>query len=198
MRRALLGLAGAVALGTVGVLLVGFVWPQATPPDFVNLGPTEDLPVGHARLFPDEVAFSDFRWGVRTSFDDAGILRTSASHDVTFAIVRHEDGTVSAFLARDPRNGCPLAWRTDLSASFGPGGFFRDPCHGSTYNDHGVRVFGPSPRNLDYFDVIISDAGEVVIDLRTLHKGGSTRSTRWEGTPPPTSTAVPGGRSARP
>ena len=32
-------------------------------------------------------------------------------------------------------------------------GWFRCPCHGSTYNDAGVRVFGPAPRSMDRMDV---------------------------------------------
>ena len=44
------------------------------------------------------------------------------------------------FTREDPRNGQTYA------------GWFLCPCHGSTYSDGGVRVFGPAPRSLDTFD----------------------------------------------
>lgn len=186
IRRGLLLLSSLAAAVAALALLTAFLWPANSGPDEVNLGPVEDLPVGHARFFPNIVEFSDFRWDVDTLMQTA-----QRSHEVTIAVVRHEDGSVSAFLQRDPRNGCPLRWRTDLGESFGLGGFFRDPCHGATYDAYGVRVFGPSPRNMDYFDAEVNDAGEVVVDLRTLHEGASQLREGPDGTPTPASTPWP-------
>jgi cytochrome b6-f complex iron-sulfur subunit len=41
---------------------------------------------------------------------------------------------------------------------------FECPCHGSRYNFHGEYEAGPAPRNLDRFEVGISDAGDLVVN----------------------------------
>lgn len=170
MRRALLGLVGAVALGTVAVLLAGFIWPEGYPPDFVNLGPAEDYEPGSVTMHEGLVNFTEGRWNVAPSMLAARGLNTS-DREVVIALARYEDGTFGALLARDPRNGCPMPWRPEFQYD-GSVGWFRDPCHGSTYDAHGERVFGPSPRNMDYFDVEVNGGGDVIVDLRTLHEGG--------------------------
>jgi cytochrome b6-f complex iron-sulfur subunit len=52
-------------------------------------------------------------------------------------------------------------------------GWFRCPCHGSTYNDAGVRVFGPAPRSMDHMEITI-DASTGRIDVNT---GAITKGT---------------------
>ena len=41
-------------------------------------------------------------------------------------------------------------------------------CHGSKFNIHGEYAAGPSPRNMDRFEVITNEAGELVIDTGTI------------------------------
>ncbi|HEY7270688.1 MAG TPA: Rieske 2Fe-2S domain-containing protein [Dehalococcoidia bacterium] len=70
-----------------------------------------------------------------------------------------------------PHLGCTVPWRDDF-AFVDPNtgqnhiGWFRCPCHGSTYNDGGVRVFGPAPRSMDHFDLAI-DASSKRITVNT-------------------------------
>ena len=173
------------------VLLVAmFVWPDGDRQDSLNLGRAEQFPVGEPRWFLDLLSPDDLWWRLPPVINAPG-----RSRDVPLAVIRHADDNVSAFLARDPRNGCVLGWLTDLG--FGPGGFFRDPCHGSTYDPRCLRVFGPSPRGMDYLNVDINERGEVIVDLRALHQGtpvqqqphGETPTPA--GTPWPTSTPTP-------
>ena len=41
---------------------------------------------------------------------------------------------------------------------------FECPCHGSKYYRNGVNFAGPAPRPLDHFEVILDDAGRLVVD----------------------------------
>ncbi len=169
LRRNLLLLATLATGGLAMVILAGFIWPETGSENSVNLGPAEDYPVGSVTMHTNLVDFTQGRWDVNPSMLTA-LGRSAANDRVMIALARYEDGTFGAFLSRDPRNGCTMPWRPNFSFE-GSLGWFRDPCHGSTYDRHGQRVFGPSPRNMDYFDVEVNDAGEVVVDLRTLNEG---------------------------
>jgi cytochrome b6-f complex iron-sulfur subunit len=77
-----------------------------------------------------------------------------------------------------PHLGCTVPWRegfafVDPTSGENKRGWFRCPCHGSTYNDAGVRVFGPAPRSMDHMEVTI-DASTGRIDVNT---GAITKGT---------------------
>lgn len=77
-----------------------------------------------------------------------------------------------------PHLGCTVPWRegfafVDPASGQTTQGWFRCPCHGSTYNHAGVRVFGPAPRSLDRMEVTI-DSATGRIDVNT---GAITRGT---------------------
>lgn len=53
-----------------------------------------------------------------------------------------------------PHLGCTVPWRetfnfTNPTTGQQTRGWFRCPCHGSTYDHAGARVFGPAPRSMD-------------------------------------------------
>ena len=50
-------------------------------------------------------------------------------------------------------------------------GWFRCPCHGSTYTKAGVRVFGPAPRALDTMEVTVNEDGSLSVDSGHITKG---------------------------
>jgi cytochrome b6-f complex iron-sulfur subunit len=51
-------------------------------------------------------------------------------------------------------------------------GWFRCPCHGSTYNDAGVRVFGPAPRSMDRMQLTIDpSSGRISVNTGSITKG---------------------------
>jgi Rieske Fe-S protein len=91
-----------------------------------------------------------------------------------FWLVRLDGDEVIAIYARDPNRGCTVPWRPDFSFRGPDGrdvkGWFRNPCHGQTYDIQGRCVFGPCIRGLDRFDVKVSD-GEIFVDTGQLLSG---------------------------
>jgi len=84
-------------------------------------------------------------------------------------LVRLHAGEVLALWARDPHLGCTVPYRPTYQFD-GREGWFRNPCHGETYDLAGYRVFGPTPRGLDRFHVEVVD-GRVIVDLSRLELG---------------------------
>ena len=77
---------------------------------------------------------------------------------------------IIAFSSKCTHLGCFVPWRADdpnedePSKGFGPKGRFNCPCHGSIYTRYGVRVAGPAPRPLDYYDVKL-DGDKVLVTI---------------------------------
>ena len=68
-----------------------------------------------------------------------------------------------ALWRRCPHLGCTVPWRADFTF-LGRTGWFRCPCHGSTYTkEGGILVAGPSPRPLDRFPVEVKEDGSIVV-----------------------------------
>ena len=76
-----------------------------------------------------------------------------------------------------PHLGCTVPWRENFSfvnpqTGVNKQGWFRCPCHGSTYNDAGVRVFGPAPRSMDRMEITIdADSGRISVNTGSISKG---------------------------
>ena len=75
-----------------------------------------------------------------------------------------------------PHLGCTVPWEPDFAythAATGDSkrGWFRCPCHQSTYDDAGVRVFGPAPRSMDRMALTIAPDGEIEVDTGRIEKG---------------------------
>ncbi len=84
------------------------------------------------------------------------------------------EGGLLAMWRKCPHLGCTVPWRSDFT--FGDvTGWFRCPCHGSTYTkEGGVLVFGPAPRSLDLFEVETQDDGSIVVTTGvTVAENGS-------------------------
>jgi cytochrome b6-f complex iron-sulfur subunit len=89
-----------------------------------------------------------------------------------------EDQGGPGFLAlwwKCPHLGCTVPWRdnftfVDPGTGAAKQGWFRCPCHGSTYTDAGVRVFGPAPRSMDHMELTI-EGGNISVDTGTITKG---------------------------
>jgi cytochrome b6-f complex iron-sulfur subunit len=74
-----------------------------------------------------------------------------------------------------PHLGCTVPWRSDFNfpdpaTGTEKRGWFRCPCHGSTYNYSGVRVYGPAPRSMDLFEVTIA-GGRISVNTGKATKG---------------------------
>ena len=76
-----------------------------------------------------------------------------------------------------PHLGCTVPWREafsfpDPDTGADKRGWFRCPCHGSTYNDAGVRVFGPAPRSMDHMELTIDpNSGRISVNTGAITKG---------------------------
>lgn len=87
-------------------------------------------------------------------------------------------GGIMALYWKCPHLGCTVPWRSSFNgATVGyPGiiGWFRCPCHGSTYSRAGVRVFGPAPRSMDTFEVTINPDGSLIVNTGSITSGAAT------------------------
>lgn len=191
MRRALLGLAGAVALGAVGVLLAGFVWP-GPPASEMKLGRVEAFPLGSVTSFYAEGIGEPWRRLAPGEGVETDCLRdSSAGHrrltGVVVHLVRSEDDSFRALSGQSTHLGEMVAWLPDFFWE-GQRGWFHEPCHGDTYALDGSRIFGPAPRGLDGFEVRIED-GMVIVDPTDVTR--SADPGRWyaDDEPRPTATA---------
>ncbi len=84
---------------------------------------------------------------------------------------------------RCPHLGCTVPWRPTFvwpdPTTGGPKpGWFRCPCHGSTYTDAGVRVFGPAPRSMDTMDLTVNGDGSLSVDTGKRTNGSPTNPDR--------------------
>ena len=86
-----------------------------------------------------------------------------------------QEGSILAVYHKCVHLGCTVPWRPDFSREDPRNketysGWFLCPCHGSTYSDAGVRVFGPAPRSLDLFALTIKD-GKMTVNTGKIITG---------------------------
>ncbi len=73
--------------------------------------------------------------------------------------------------------GCTVPWLPDFDFQ-GEKGWFRCPCHQSTYTKAGIRVFGPAPRHLDTFEIEFDAAGRLTINTGKITLGAEDNPSR--------------------
>jgi cytochrome b6-f complex iron-sulfur subunit len=72
-------------------------------------------------------------------------------------------GGVLALWQKCPHLGCTVPYREAFEFQ-GIKGWFRCPCHNSTYTkEGGVLVFGPAPRSMDVFPVEVQGDGGLIV-----------------------------------
>ena len=162
-------IAWLLVLGTLAAALtlaVIFAWPGGEE------GPHASILVANA---------DDFAPGSVTTFEEQ-----------EFHLVRLPDGEFLALSMLDPHgkllveeglaeSPCLVPWRPEFEF-MGETGWFRNPCHGETYDLTGACFSGPCPRGLDRFPVTVKD-GEIEVDLGELILGRAVQPST--GTPPP-------------
>jgi len=82
-----------------------------------------------------------------------------------------------------PHLGCTVPWRPtfvwpDPTTGAPKQGWFRCPCHGSTYTDAGIRVFGPAPRSLDTMALSVGSDGRVSVNTGSVTPGAPDNPDR--------------------
>ncbi len=94
-------------------------------------------------------------------------------------------GGLLALWRKCPHLGCTIPWRPDFVFQ-GRKGWFRCPCHGSTYTkEGGIIVAGPAPRPMDVFPLEVQQDRSIVVQTGRAFEGtGSpqnpTRATPYE------------------
>jgi cytochrome b6-f complex iron-sulfur subunit len=74
-------------------------------------------------------------------------------------------GGLLALWRKCPHLGCTVPWRPDFTF-LGRTGWFRCPCHGSTYTrEGGILVAGPAPRPLDLFPLEVKEDKSIVVTV---------------------------------
>jgi cytochrome b6-f complex iron-sulfur subunit len=91
-------------------------------------------------------------------------------------------GGLMALYWKCPHLGCTVPWNPGfVGGTVGfPGitGWFRCPCHGSTYSRAGIRVFGPAPRPMDTMLVTINGDGSINVNTGKITTGSATNPLR--------------------
>ncbi len=81
-----------------------------------------------------------------------------------------------------PHLGCTVPWKEkfvwpDPATGAPTQGWFRCPCHGSTYTDAGVLVYGPAPRPLDTMALTVEN-GRITVDTGKITPGAQDNPQR--------------------
>lgn len=153
---------GTVLAGSVGVL-VDFLYPRGVT-GFggpVPAGKVTELAKGAA---PKEYPIGQF-WLINL---DPAESRAGGSGG--------GEGII-ALWRKCPHLGCSVPWRPGFTFNEDQG-WFRCPCHGSTYTKAGVRVFGPAPRSMDTMEVEIDGSGNIVVQTGKRTPGGPDNPQR--------------------
>ena len=153
---------GVTLLGSVGIFL-DFFYPRGVAGfgSSVSAGKAGDFAAG---ADPKEFPVGQF-WLVNL---DPGETRPGGA------------GGGSGLLAlwrKCPHLGCSVPWRSGFSFEDDKG-WFRCPCHGSTYTKAGIRVFGPAPRSMDTMRIDIDDAGNITVQTGDRLPGGADNPER--------------------
>jgi cytochrome b6-f complex iron-sulfur subunit len=89
-------------------------------------------------------------------------------------------GGLLALWRKCPHLGCTVPWRPDFTF-LGRTGWFRCPCHGSTYTkEGGILVAGPAPRPMDVFRLEVQDDNSIKVStgLTVAEKGGAENPSK--------------------
>ena len=87
-------------------------------------------------------------------------------------------GGLLALYQKCPHLGCTVPWRADFDFG-GKKGWFRCPCHGSTFTkEGGILVSGPSPRPLDTMAITFKPTGDITVQTGQIKAGGQDNPLR--------------------
>jgi cytochrome b6-f complex iron-sulfur subunit len=120
---------------------------------------------------------SQFLPGTKTEYAPGQLIMVHLTEEQ--AKRSHPEGK-AGFLAlwrKCPHLGCTVPWRETFTFEDRQG-WFRCPCHGSTYDDAGARVFGPAPRSMDVMALTIDpSSGRINVNTGSIKKGTTENAT---------------------
>ena len=150
---------------------------RIVPLAFLALAFIALVAIGVAVIWPSSPA--DSEWSVVARLDDLAANEPLAVEGDVY-LVPMESGEMLALSQIDPHLGCKVPFTPDFTF-MGSTGWFRNPCHGETYDLTGVCYAGPCPRGLDRYEVRVRD-GDVEVSFARLTEGRD-RSTSDEREP---------------
>jgi cytochrome b6-f complex iron-sulfur subunit len=153
---------GVTLLGSVG-LMTDFIYPRNVK------GFGGPVPAGHV---------SEFRRGDQPRPNPIGQFWL-ANLDPAETRPGGSGGAngLLALWRKCPHLGCTVPWRETFNYE-GDRGWYRCPCHGSTYTRSGIRVFGPAPRSMDSMAIEIDDDGNITVQTGQRTNGGPDNPER--------------------
>ena len=172
---------GALALAGVAGLL-NFMWPrtaQRAAGKFVLSVNANDIPAGGKR---DYVILQPNGQNPLQNLETKLFLVHLNEEQAALNLMPDKAGAYLALSRKCPHLGCTVPYNEAFTfgdpANDGQPvtGWFRCPCHASTYSDSGRRVFGPAPRSMDIFALSIDLEGNMTVDLSTPYKGATKAS----------------------
>ena len=87
-------------------------------------------------------------------------------------------GGLLALYQKCPHLGCTVDYRPGFDFA-GRKGWFRCPCHGSTFTrEGGILVWGPSSRDMDTMRIDVKPEGGIVVDSGDITEGGKDNPER--------------------
>jgi cytochrome b6-f complex iron-sulfur subunit len=91
-------------------------------------------------------------------------------------------GGLLALYWKCPHLGCTVPWNPSFQGGQvnypGITGWFRCPCHGSTYSRAGIRVFGPAPRPMDTMLLTVNGDGSLNVNTGKITGGAADNPLR--------------------
>lgn len=91
-------------------------------------------------------------------------------------------GGLLALYWKCPHLGCSVPWLPGFNGAQvnfpGIVGWFRCPCHGSTYSRAGIRVFGPAPRPMDTMALTVNSNGSIDVNTGAVTSGSADNPLR--------------------
>jgi len=150
--RTVVAVALLIAVASAALALSFFFsWPEERPHSLI-VARAEDFAPSSVTTFPE---------------DELHLVRLQDGEFLALSMLDpHDKLLVEEGLAPSP---CRVPWRPDF-VFLGLKGWFRNPCHGETYDLTGHCFAGPCPRGLDRFTVTVRD-GQVVVDVNELILG---------------------------
>ena len=139
---------------------------RVVPLAFLAAGLLALVAIGVAIVWPGNGA--DSEWAALARADELAVNDPLAVGGDVYLVLL-ESGEILALSQIDPHLGCKVPFTPDFTF-MGHTGWFRNPCHGETYDLTGVCYSGPCPRGLDRYEVRLRD-GDVEVSFARLTEG---------------------------
>lgn len=175
-----------MTLAGIGIATINFMWPRTaqkpggrfildgTSAPLVN---ANDIPEGGKR---EIVILQPNKFNPLESIETKIFLVRLSEEQAAQNLAPDKAGAYLALNRKCPHLGCTVPFNPTFTFDDPTGGtvtgWFRCPCHGSTYSDSGRRVFGPAPRSMDVFGLFVAEDGTMTIDLSTQFVGATEAS----------------------